>query len=135
MMARLSVLVVDDDPIALESVRDRLTRAGYDVAIREAALGTSTWILNNRPDVVLLDVMMPALSGKDIAALLKKRGIDTVVILHSSVPSAELTRSAVESGAAGAMAKTSDEKVFLSEFARIVNAALGARVPAKTGAG
>lgn len=126
-MPKLSVLVVDDDLIVLESTRERLSRAGHDVATRSEALGTSSWILHNQPDVVLLDVMMPALSGKEIASLLKKRSVAAVVILHSSSSQVDLTRVVAESGAAGGIQKTSSDANFISEFERIVKRSLGAR--------
>ena len=69
-MNRRTVLVVDDDPIVLEVTRERLEGAGYIVYVREEALGTSQWSAEFQPDIVLLDVNMPALTGLDLAQLL-----------------------------------------------------------------
>ncbi len=71
-MTRGTVLVVDDDPIVLEVTRERLEGAGYVVHIREEALGTSQWTAEFQPDIVLLDVNMPALTGLDLAQLLQE---------------------------------------------------------------
>src|SRR5262249_26271874 len=64
---RMRFMVVDDDPVVLEVTRERLSFMGYDVIVRESALGTSAAILRERPDVVLLDVNMPSLSGEQLA--------------------------------------------------------------------
>jgi response regulator NasT len=116
------VLVVDDDPIVLEVVRERLESAGFEVETRDQALGTSGWIAEKQPDAVLLDVMMPALSGSEIANLLSRRELTqkTAVIFHSSMSHTlldEVTRSA---GAVGLIQKTSDARRFILEFERLL---------------
>src|SRR5687767_1271098 len=89
---RGKVLVVDDDPVILEVVRERLEAAGFDVYVREDALGTSQWVAREQPDFILLDVMMPALSGGELGQLLKRSTAtnQTAVILHSSMTAASL---------------------------------------------
>lgn len=119
-MPPLTVLVVDDDPIYLEIARERLERAGYAVETRDQAIGTSEWILEHRPDVVLLDQMMPALSGSVLAQILRKRGVRTSVILHSSKTAAELSALVRTTGALGAITKTADEPTFARDFSRLV---------------
>jgi len=114
------VLVVDDDPIVLEVARERLVAAGYDVHIREAALGTSQWVMTHHPDFVLLDINMPALSGTELAMLIRRResAKATAIILHSSLPEAELQALARTTGAIGVVHKTGSDDQFLDEFER-----------------
>jgi two-component system response regulator PrrA len=121
-----TVLVVDDDPVTLEVARERLERAGYTVVVRDVAIGTSEWIVEHAPDVVLLDESMPALSGSVVAQILKRRRLRTTVILHSSLSREALADLARASGAAGAIQKTSSDTQFQREFERIV----GRRRPA-----
>ncbi|HET7538932.1 MAG TPA: response regulator [Polyangiaceae bacterium] len=118
---RRTVLIVDDDPIVLEVTRERLERAGYIVHVREEALGTSQWSAEFQPDIVLLDVNMPALTGVDLAQLLKKRRStkDIAVILYSSIDSNELQAKLRATGAVGAIQKSSDARRFLEEFERL----------------
>lgn len=112
------VLVIDDDPIALEVVRERLEAAGYEVIVREHALGSVQSVRELAPDLVLLDVMMPALGGERIATLLKAsartRGVG--VILHSSKSDAELLPLIRETGALGAISKSEHGEAFLRRF-------------------
>jgi DNA-binding response OmpR family regulator len=114
------VLVVDDDPVTLAMTRERLGQAGYEVHVRDRALGTALWIAENRPDVVLLDVMMPALSGTELANILRRNGMRSVVILHSSKDDAELHRLVNESGAAGGLNKALDDRTFLQRFNALI---------------
>jgi CheY-like chemotaxis protein len=125
--SKITFLVVDDDPIALEVARERLERLGFAVTTRSQSLGTSAWILCHRPSFVLLDVMMPALTGGELAALVKRRNIDTGIILHSSKPMAELRELVRETGALGALSKTLGEHLFSYEVNRLVGEYLRGR--------
>jgi CheY-like chemotaxis protein len=118
---RGKVLVVDDDPIILEVVRERLDEAGYDVYVRVDALGTSQWVAREQPDFILLDVMMPALSGGELGQLLKRSNStnQTAVILHSSMAAASLQPVIERTGAIGAIAKTHDGAQFMLDFERL----------------
>jgi len=120
-MSKGTVLVVDDDPIVLEVTRERLEGAGYVVHTREEALGTSQWTAEFLPDIVLLDVNMPALTGPDLAQLLKKRRATkgVAIILYSSLDSLELQAKIGATGAVGAIQKSGDARRFIEEFERL----------------
>jgi two-component system alkaline phosphatase synthesis response regulator PhoP len=75
------VLLVEDEPGLVLTLTDRLTREGYLVESSgdgESALerGTSEGF-----DLLLLDVMLPRLNGFDVLRELRKRGVDTPVIM------------------------------------------------------
>jgi len=116
------ILVVDDDPIVLEVVRARLETAGHEVHTRENAIGTTQWVASHRPDFVLLDVSMPAISGNELVQLLKKRDLTSAVqvIFYSGLPSEQLNALVRESGALGAISKSADEATFMDEFDRLM---------------
>ena len=116
---RLLVLVVDDDIVSLEVTRERLERMGLEVAIREQSLGTSRWIIENKPDLVLLDLMMPALTGAELARLLR-RHMTKGVIVHSSLSTDELERVAREVGAIGGLSKSLGDREFTREMTRFI---------------
>lgn len=118
LLPRLKVLVVDDDPVLLEIVRDRLEQAGCDVSVREEALGTTQVVASDHPDVVLLDVRMPALSGTELLQLIRKRPAAdrTRIILHSSLEPEELRELVVKIGADGGLSKGLRPQEFLDQF-------------------
>ncbi len=71
---RGDVLIVDDDPDIRDAVEECLRYEGYDVhsaADGRAALDTLEFGL--KPDVILLDLMMPVLNGFDVLNALKTR--------------------------------------------------------------
>ena len=120
---RETVAVVDDDPIILELLRERLERAGYTVLTHEGAFGTSEFISRTRPDFLLLDVMMPGLSGDRLAALLKRQVLTArvAVIFHSSKNEHDLAELVDRTGAVGSIEKTGSDTRFLSEFERLAS--------------
>ncbi len=68
-----SVMVVDDDPDVRHIVGKMLERAGY--SIRTAADGQEAFrmIMDERPDLLILDLMMPNLDGFQLVRLLRQR--------------------------------------------------------------
>jgi CheY-like chemotaxis protein len=109
------VLVVDDDLIVLEIVRERLEGAGFEVSVKESSLGISALLTTSkRPALILLDLKMPGLSGVGLARLeaLKK----TPIVFHSSQPQEELDALAKRLGVLGAIQKTSNAALFLEKF-------------------
>ncbi|MCB9673565.1 MAG: PAS domain S-box protein [Alphaproteobacteria bacterium] len=67
----LDVLVVDDDPNLRELVHQQLTDRGYAVRLAANGYEAMKLVRQQRPGLVVLDVMMPVLSGFDVAAMLK----------------------------------------------------------------
>lgn len=126
---RLTALVVDDDPISLEVTRRRLEELDFDVTVREHSLGTSRWILENQPDLVLLDVVMPALTGAELAAVLQRSSLRVNVILHSSKSQHELDRLAHSAGVLGGISKERTDLEFKKAILGFVQAAKEASSP------
>jgi CheY-like chemotaxis protein len=126
---RLTALVVDDDPISLEVTRRRLEELDFDVTVREHSLGTSRWILENQPDLVLLDVVMPALTGAELAAVLQRSSLRVNVVLYSSKSQHELDRLARSAGVLGGISKERTDLEFKKAILGFVQAAKDASSP------
>lgn len=118
-----TILVVDDDPIVLAVTEERLGNLGYEVTTRDQVLGTSQWIVQNQPWLLLLDIMMPAMSGSELASFLRRRGIQTHIVLHSSKDRAELQRLVRTTGALGAIPKGLDDAEFEKQFKTLTRSA------------
>ncbi len=75
------ILLVEDEPGLVLTLRDRLTREGY--AVEASADGESGLerAAGEAFDLVLLDVMLPRVNGFDVLRELRKRSVDTPVIM------------------------------------------------------
>lgn len=95
------VLVAEDEPSIAESLRFLLVRAGFDVTIRTNGTAVMQEIEDVRPDVLVLDVMMPGLDGYSV--LKRLRASDETrnlpVIMLTAKGQAEDRATALESGA------------------------------------
>ena len=81
---RRRLLLVEDDPTLRQALAFNLTREGYEVtavADGEAALEAAQ---SERLDLVLLDVMLPGMSGVEVLRVLRREGIATPVIILSA---------------------------------------------------
>ncbi|MBD2181415.1 response regulator [Planktothrix sp. FACHB-1355] len=66
-----TILVVDDDAHIRELLRQELENDGYEVKEAKDGIDAITQVKNTKPDLILLDVMMPQIGGFDVAAVLK----------------------------------------------------------------
>jgi len=66
-----SVLIVDDEPMARTLLRLMLVRAGFNVSEAEDGFDALEKVKRNRPDIILLDVMMPGMDGFTVCETLR----------------------------------------------------------------
>lgn len=69
-----TVLVGDDDRDIRELVAKKLRNAGYEVSVAADGLSALSAIKEQRPDLAVLDIMMPGLSGLDVVRQLRESG-------------------------------------------------------------
>jgi len=84
------ILVVDDDPDLVESVSMKLESAGYRVGKAYDGIEAMDRIKEERPDLIILDVMMPRKNGYELCDELKKsdKYKDIIVVLLTAVADA-----------------------------------------------
>jgi two-component system, OmpR family, alkaline phosphatase synthesis response regulator PhoP len=81
---RRRILLVEDDPTLRQALAFNLTREGYDVSTAadgEAGLEAAR---SDRLDLILLDVMLPGMSGIEVLRVLRRDGVATPVIILSA---------------------------------------------------
>jgi len=71
------ILIIDDDNSHLLAAKEILENEGYRVSTHNQALGSTMMVKQLKPDLVLLDINMPALSGDKLAEIIGRT-------LHSS---------------------------------------------------
>ena len=98
------VLVVDDDPQTLRYVRDVLTRSGYGVAVTGDHRELSAIIRAERPDLVLLDLILPGADGIELLECAPELA-DLPVIFISAYGRDETIARAFDAGAADYIVK------------------------------
>ncbi len=96
-MAR--ALVVDDEENIRLVLRTLLRKQGYEVEVRASAEEALAMVESFAPDYVIADVRMPGMSGIELTAELRRRGVSAVVIVMSAYGSVDLAIEAMKAGA------------------------------------
>jgi putative two-component system response regulator len=105
-----TVLVVDDHEATLVGLRELLEAAGYAVVTERNGLDGLQAAIRHRPDVVLLDVVMPGMSGVDVCKELKQQvstGLTPVVLISGNQDRATRV-TGIENGADDFLSKPVD---------------------------
>ncbi|BBZ31933.1 response regulator MprA [Mycolicibacterium confluentis] len=93
------ILVVDDDRAVRESLRRSLTFNGYSVSLAEDGVEALTTITEERPDAVILDVMMPRLDGLEVCRQLRSTGDDLPILVLTARDSVSERVAGLDAGA------------------------------------
>lgn len=103
---RLKVIVADDDPLARRLIRDALQLAGI-IVIAEASNGVEALELTRhyRPDVVLMDVVMPTMDGIEATRRISAQAPEVKVVMLTRSDDDELALVGLQAGAVGYLTK------------------------------
>lgn len=66
------ILVVDDEPHIVMMLEARLRKNGFEVATAASGAEAMAQVKKDRPDLIVLDVMMPVMSGFEVCRMLKE---------------------------------------------------------------
>ncbi len=89
------ILIAEDDQMLADIYQTRLTLAGHDVVVAHDGLSALNMIHQQLPDLVLLDLMMPQLSGDEVLARMRDSdwGKDIKAIILTNISEAEAPAS------------------------------------------
>ena len=112
------ILLVDDSAMARRSARQILESAGYAVAEAEDGLVALERYFLDKPDLVLLDLVMKGMNGLDVLSKLTQMDGDARVVVLSADVQESSRQLAAEAGAAGFLTKPIDRSVLLNLVAK-----------------
>ncbi len=108
MAEKKRILLLDDSTITLDMEKAVLEERGYKVAIASNLFEFQAQLDKFQPEIILTDLMMPDISGKDIVRVLKQdfHTEKIPIILFSSKPDDELAVISEQAGADGYLSKS-----------------------------
>lgn len=122
--AAASILVVEDNVLMRKLFVRCLEEGGYAVAEAESALDVLDMMRESPPDLVVMDIVMPGLSGveliKQIRADAALRGVKVVAVTNLATPADK--RRLADAGFDGHVSKPIKPKEFLSSIAAFIEA-------------
>lgn len=114
-MSRVSILIVDDHPVVRTGLRGMLAERDDFEVVGEAGTGQEAVRLTSalKPDVILMDLRMPEMSGVEAIAQIKKLKISSHILVLTTYDHDSDILSAIEAGATGYLLKdTPREELF-----------------------
>jgi DNA-binding response OmpR family regulator len=123
----MKLLLVEDDPDIQLVARAALKRAGFQVQVAGNGAAALDAVTADRPDVVLLDWMMPEMDGPEVCRRLKNSSLTTnipVIFLTARSQQAEIARG-LAMGAAGYIVKPFNALTLGDEVRTLLERASG----------
>jgi len=75
------ILIIEDDPASMRGLKDNFGFKGYEVATASDGETGLEKALGLKPDLIVLDIMLPKVNGYEICRLVREEGLDTPIIM------------------------------------------------------
>jgi CheY-like chemotaxis protein len=122
MHTKQKILIVDDSEVCRELTKHILQQNGYEMAELNSALGLSRALQKERPDLVLIDVNMPALQGDLAIGIVRRYNIlRCPIVFYSAQPPERLRELTEKTGANGFIHKDNDPNNLLFLVKKYLN--------------
>lgn len=93
------LLLADDDRSVTESLAPYLERSGFHVIVKENGLETLEWVQSNQPDLIILDILMPLVDGREVLRRMRGQNIWIPTILLTQIGDSSERADALDEGA------------------------------------
>ena len=97
--SQLTLLLVDDDPMIVDSLGPLLERSGFHVLLASNGEEALSKVQSHHPDVIVMDVLMPRMNGRETLRRMRRSNIWILTILLTQVGEASERAVALEEGA------------------------------------
>jgi DNA-binding response OmpR family regulator len=118
-----SILLADDDPNIVDSLGPFLERAGFHVLIVSDGQAAFEKAQSHHPDLIILDVLMPLMDGRETLRRLRQANVWTPTILLTQVGEASERALALEEGADDYLNKPFDPHELLARIRAVLRRA------------
>lgn len=114
------ILFVEDDAVVVSVYRSRLENEGFTVDVVEDGAAATQYLANEKPDLVILDLMLPKVNGLDVLKFIRsKPQLSTLpVVVLSNAYLADMVKKAMLAGANKPLFKTQCTPAMLAEVVR-----------------
>ena len=121
MNQKIKILIADDHAVVRAGLTTLLSTEDDIVVVAQAKNGNEaiSKVLETRPDVVIMDLRMPAKDGADATAEIHRRHPATKILILTSFGEADGVAHALECGASGAITKTAEDAELLSVVRKV----------------
>ena len=115
----IKVLIVDDDETITGLLSQMVEFSGFEAHAENSGAAGVDAVRRLNPDIVILDLMMPGMSGWDVCKEIRTFSQVPVLVL-SAVTDSQLVMQSLENGANGYLVKPVPEKVLISHIRELL---------------
>ena len=122
MKRKAKVLVVDDTPLNIKFLEDLLVVKGYDVATASSGVEALAQLERKRPDLVLLDIMMPGMNGYEVCQKIRDNPETAFipVVMVTALDAMEERIKGIEAGAEDFLTKPINQTELLARVRSLI---------------
>ncbi len=112
------ILIADDEPDILEIIQYNLVKEGYDVITAKDGDEALIKAKNNKPDLIILDIMMPKKNGTEVCEILRSQPAfkNTLIVFLTALNDESSHIKGLENGADDYVSKPVSPKVLVSRI-------------------
>lgn len=125
-MSQIRVILADDHPLTRQGLKAYLENDPNIALVGEAEDGEAAWkvILDEMPDVALLDIRMPGIDGISLARRIKEEQLPVAPIMLTSYDSQQYVLASLKAGAKGFVLKTADSNSLMAAIQSVATGSL-----------
>ena len=97
-MAGKKILIIDDDLTALDIVDLLFEEKGFEVLRSTDGISALEFLEKVSPDIVLIDLMMPKMTGQETVRQIRKKGIQIPIVAFTALDDPEVHQEAMTAG-------------------------------------
>ncbi len=119
-----TILIVDDDPITTKLLYESLSREGFCLATAKDGLDAMVYLKHQKPDLMILDIMMPELNGYEVCQYVKlNERLKSLPILLFTVRERELSLELLKMAGIEYLHKSVPVRVIVDKMKAMMNIA------------
>jgi len=96
--AKIKILVVDDDMTSLDLIDLLFEDKGYEVIRRADGTSAVACVDEVKPDIILVDLMMPGITGQEAVRLIRNQGIKIPIVAFTALDDPDVHEDARQAG-------------------------------------
>ena len=114
------ILIVDDDVTALDIVDFLFEDHGFEVVRRPDGLSALECVGDEKPDIVLIDLMMPKMNGQQCIKQMRANGITTPIIAFTALDDANVHQEVLDVGGNLVLTKPCKPAILLKHVEQLL---------------
>lgn len=117
------ILVIDDDVTALDIVDLLFEDQGFEVLRRADGITALECVEEMKPDIILIDLMMPKMNGQECIRQIRKRGLSVPIVAFTALDDPEVHQEALDAGCNSVLTKPCKSRELVKEIQTLLDSA------------